>query len=140
MKMNKYLLIIIGSVLLVILVFTFVFITMSTRSSDKPVPIELINQEGENEQKGEIYQADLIKQNPLLENLPHYSDSFEVHYGIENKETYSVSYKVVLIPQSTPDSAEIYQGELNLLRNRALDWIRSKGVDPETLEIEWTTR
>lgn len=141
MKNRKYLIIIIALASLVTVVLIQIFIRVNRQQEqDEPVSIELINKEGENEQKAEAYQVSLVKQNPLIANLPYYSDSFEIYYGIKDKESYSVSYKIILIPQSSLDNAETYQNELNLLKNRAFDWVRSKGVDPNNLEIEWTTK
>lgn len=141
MKNKKRLIITTTLVLFVAVALTQVIITANRESeTDEPVPVELINKEGEDQQKAEQYQKTLVEKNPLVADLPHYSDAFEVYYGIGDAETYGVVYKIVLLPQSNPENTENYTAEISSLRGIALTWIRSKEVDPDTLDIEWTTR
>lgn len=79
---------------------------------------EVIQEEGVGESPEEIIQS-LRKKFPLYDWAPYTSENFSVRYV--DKFQLEVSLK-----ENTPEA-----------RQEVLDWIRSKGVDPETHEIDW---
>jgi len=73
----------------------------------------------------------IYKKYPLLNYLPYESDHFAIDYG---PETYGSSNYIFYI-EIIYSMAEIDQ--IDAFRQQALDWIKSKGTDPNTLNISW---
>jgi len=138
---KKYTVIILTLTALVAVVVTLIILRVNRQENfDESVPEELIDEESRRREEGERQAVRLYELHPLATELPYYSEEFEVHYGIKNIETYDIFYTVVLLPQSSPANTELYTAEVERLRDEALTWIKSKGVSPDNLEIEWTTR
>lgn len=90
----------------------------------------LINQQDQEEEN-------LYKNDPLVKYLPYRDpdDEFEIIYLEGGKENY---YKVSLYAiKKTPDDTTGYNVQLKQFHQDALDWIKSKGIDPATLDIKW---
>ncbi|MBI2462940.1 MAG: hypothetical protein HYV65_01745 [Candidatus Spechtbacteria bacterium] len=85
------------------------------------------------------FQKRLEEANPLLRLLPHESDGFHVDYGVSDEANLKAHYLIsVNIPSDSADRLKTRQeifDELQGQEGLALDWIRSKGFDPATLDI-----
>ena len=142
MSMKKYLLLAI--IILIFLVGLALLFTLgrdrTTDTGDEAVPIELINEEGKGLREIENYEEELIRKNPLIGELPHTSEEFEIYYGVHDEELYQAFYLIVLQPKSNPENAEMYSAEIIKLRNSALAWIENEGFNPDNLNIKWTTK
>lgn len=79
----------------------------------KPTPVEEI---GESAQELVEY---LRESFPLYDHLPYTSEKFYLKY----KKPFHLK---AVLKEDTPEA-----------REEVLNWIRSKGVDPETHEIDW---
>jgi hypothetical protein len=87
---------------------------------------DLVKQQDKEEE--EIY-----KKNPLMKYLPYENSEFKIIY-LENIKVYQITLYAIL---NNPNQVNSYKAELKQYKADALAWIRSKGVDPNKLKIEW---
>jgi len=111
--------------------------TPSTTTGVDPQELEA---EADTEAQIEARFEELATANPLIRQLPHLGNRFEVHYGTESDQSKEVYYVVVLRPKTYPSDGEIYVNEINSLTENSKNWIRQQGFDPQTLNIEWTIK
>jgi len=77
-----------------------------------------------------------LSKDPLAKLLPYKGNGFTVELLGVNSQTGDAGYKVIISPQSGPDSKE-YNAELV---NSVETWMMSNGADPNKFYIEWTAK
>ncbi len=76
---------------------------------------------------------ELYKNNSLIKYLPHKNADFQVIF-LEGSNIYQITLYAIL---NNPNQVESYKQQLKQYKQEALDWIKSKKVDPSTLKIKW---
>lgn len=104
----------------------------------EPTPEDLAREVADYQQ-GEEELRMLKEANPLVQYLPYYATGFEVHYGVSGSAKTEALYEVILKPQTNPSDRAKYKEEINQLTAAAREWIKSKGINPDSIPIEWTT-
>lgn len=100
-------------------------------SPSPPGRTEVTNQEELRRREEEVRPlTEFLDQNPLIRNLPHREESFSIEY--EPRGTVYIVH--LLLHDDKP-----YREQQEQSRQDALGWIRSQGVDPDSLKIEYTT-
>ena len=138
--MNKKILLLFvfsGTALFILLV---VLVLNSTKSDTNTTPKEeeglydILEQEAETHRLGEEHQQTLEEKNKLITFLPYRNPegTFEVYYKIIDEDAFKLAYPVVLHPKNPSD-----QNEIQVLKNDVLNWITSKNISAEEIEIEW---
>jgi len=84
----------------------------------------------------EEYSQAFAEENPLISYLPYEADDFEVHYGVRDEEDMSAFYLIVIKMDSIPDDIELFDQRYYVSLDRAYDWIRDRGFNPDDLDIE----
>lgn len=100
--------------------------------------VEELAREVEEYRKGEEELKQFKVANPLVQYLPYRAESFEVHYKVSGPTGMEAIYKVILKPQAKPSDPTKYKEEINQLAEIVREWIKSKGIDPDKIPIEWT--
>lgn len=107
-------------------------ILKETPEEEKDIAIESTWEEETETQIKETEQY--YQDHPLMSHIPYRTDNFEVHIPNDQDiyliELFPTASKALEYPQ--------YLYELRIYKKEALNWIESKGIDPNSLEIEWT--
>lgn len=83
-------------------------------------------------QNSNNYSDDILKKYPLIQYLPYLYESNGLVYKITPKfSNNDLEYIMIYINTCSKTSYQIYQ-------NEALDWIKSKGINPDTYKIEYS--
>lgn len=99
---------------------------------------EQLAREEQEYREGEEELRQLKEANPLVQYLPYRAQNFEVHYKVSGPTGMEAIYKVILHPQKKPSDVR-YKEEISQLTAVVRDWIKSKGINPDSIAIEWTT-
>lgn len=70
---------------------------------------------------------DYLAKHPLVKYLPYKTNTYKMEYASPNTDTYFVWVY------------SGYKGDIELIKKELFPWIKSKGVDPTALKIEWKT-
>lgn len=68
---------------------------------------------------------------PLGDFLPEHNSRFKINY---NNGVYEITLYAII---NSPSQYEQYKVDLKKYKQESLDWIKSKGVDPNSLKIKW---
>lgn len=79
-------------------------------------------------------QEKLIRQYPLLSELPYRTIDYVISYRVTKEE--AVVYTIQLYPVATTPGSDLYKEQVAELETSALAWLKSKGVDRTNSEIE----
>lgn len=160
--MNRKKIIVIGAILIIILIVIVALVLRSRNQkktpaqtptqpaqSEQPIILQTPSQDNlppgsSNESTFDYSQSEqqieaqkekfldmIYKKYPILNYLPYESDHFAIDYG---PEVYGSNNYVFYI-KTIYAMSEIDQ--IDVFRQQALDWIKSKGTDPDSLIIAW---
>jgi len=103
------------------------------RNKTANVDISLIST---NESAEEEETSSFFNKNTLIKYLPASGEYFKIDFY--QKGTSDIYYKIILSPKTDPKNKEGYKKELQDYKNKVLIWIKSKNINPDELNIEWT--
>lgn len=80
--------------------------------------------------------VDLVASNPLIKELPHSSEDFEISYAVAGEETTKVSYEIII---DTPSGLTVSEerGWVARSRKAAEEWVKDKGFNINNFDINW---
>ncbi len=114
----------------------FVYLNQKTNSIDW----QFTTSTGTFEEINDMNFGDFFEKNPLARSTPFENDHFRIDWPDDEGFTPITLFATFNAGVNGPpikEQEKAYHEELKTYRNEALEYIKSKGVDPNSLEIQW---